>query len=279
MQSLRDKFQMVHHLPGRRCCRRHHIVIFAQPRGGAVIHHMAILPQHQPIADFANLQGGEHVRIHKVEQFGRVRPLNIDFAKGRDITNAHGTADIANLPITALPPGRLPRLGEIAGAIPEARFNHRRATFFGGDMRGCLAFRCKAFAFGVGSHRGNRNGCIGWAERGCPGLRNRTPGGIGQHGQRRHVGVLALIGCHTLRGVALHMLDRAEVFHHRLFHIFHADIVLEIEPGTPFTRHMPERGKTIGIILCLRHIGGCGFAQRLGHTCSNLCPIAQTGSG
>ena len=110
----------------------------------------------------------------------------------------------------------------------------------------------KAFALPPGPHRRNRDGRIGRAERGGASLSYPAPGGIGQHRQCGDVRVLALIRCHALGRVAFHMLDRAEILGGGLFHVFHANIILEIEPSTPLARHGPERLEIVGRILGLR---------------------------
>ena len=129
-------------------------------------------------------------------------------------------------------------------------------------MAGGQPFGRKALALPTRAHRCNRNRGIGRAEGGRARLGNAAPGGICQHRQRRHVGVLALIGGHALGRVALHMLDRAEALCRRLLHILHADIVLEIQPRPALARHRPKRGKAVGRVIGLRQIDGLWLAAQ-----------------
>ena len=120
---------------------------------------------------------------------------------------------------------------------------------------GCReTFRCKTLALRTRAKRGNGNGTIWRAEsrRAC--LRNAAPRGVRQNRQRGHVGILALVGRHTLRGVALHMFDRTEILLRGLFHILDRHVILEIEPRAPLTRHRPKRLQTIRRVVRLWQI-------------------------
>ena len=58
--------------------------------------------------------------------------------------------------------------------------------------------------------RGNRadiGWCVGHAESGCANFGDLTAKRVGENGQRVDVRCLALIGCHSHRGVAFEMLD------------------------------------------------------------------------
>jgi hypothetical protein len=63
--------QMPHDLARRGRGGGHQPAVLAQPRGGAIVHHMAILAQHQAIADAALLQRGEAVGVDEIEKAGR----------------------------------------------------------------------------------------------------------------------------------------------------------------------------------------------------------------
>ena len=147
-------------------------------------------------------------------------------------------------------------------------------------MRGGKALGLEPLALAPRAQRRDGDGAIGWSKGGGAGLGDAAPGGIGQHRQRRHVRVLALIGRHALRRIALHMLDRAEVLDRRLFHILDGDIVLKVEPGPPAPRHRPERLQSIGRLLGLGQRTLIRLepqrAQRLGR---RLGPFTQTGHG
>ena len=56
--------------------------------GDAVIHHHAVLIQHQAVAAFAGLQFAPGVAVHAVQEFARVFAVNLDFAEGAGIYRA-----------------------------------------------------------------------------------------------------------------------------------------------------------------------------------------------
>ena len=125
--GLMDEIKVAHHQTGGSGGCGHQIVVVAQPRRGAIVQHQPILSQHQPIANAVQRQGGKRVGINKVQKARGVTALNVDFTKGRDISHPDGVSDIANLAVAAVTPMRLAGFGEIAGAVPKARLNHRRA--------------------------------------------------------------------------------------------------------------------------------------------------------
>jgi len=66
------------------------IMPLAEPRHGAVVEHDPVLAQHQAVAAPAGRKAGEAVAIDALEERGRVRPLQVDFAESRDVANAGG---------------------------------------------------------------------------------------------------------------------------------------------------------------------------------------------
>ena len=128
---------------------------------------------------------------------------------------------------------------EITWAIPQTRFDHGGRHIFGDGMGRGKAFRRKACAACLAPHGGNCNGGIGGTECGGSRFGNTPPRRICQQGQRRHVGIFALICRHPLGGVAFHMFDRAEVFLGRLFDILYSHIVLIIQPRPRLARNGP----------------------------------------
>ena len=130
---------------------------------------------------------------------------------------------------------------EIAWAIPEPGFDHRRPTCHAEIMRGRKALGCKADALRACAHCRNGDRRIRRAKRGCSRFRNAASCRIGQDRQGRDIGILALIRRHALRRITLHMLNRAEVFLRGLFYILNRHIVLEIEPSASFAGNRPKR--------------------------------------
>ena len=63
-------------------------MVIAKAGGDTVIHHHAIILQHQPIAAFAYAELEPAVGVEPVQEFGRVRALNVDLAEGRGVEEA-----------------------------------------------------------------------------------------------------------------------------------------------------------------------------------------------
>ena len=63
-------------------------VIVGEPHRDAVIGKEAQLVHHQPVAAVADFQRREHVGVHAVEEFRRVRPLDLDLAERRGFEQA-----------------------------------------------------------------------------------------------------------------------------------------------------------------------------------------------
>ena len=61
---------------------------FTKARRGAVIHHDAILAQHQAVPCPANRQFGKAIAIDAVQKHCRISALYINLAKCRHVTHA-----------------------------------------------------------------------------------------------------------------------------------------------------------------------------------------------
>ena len=253
-QTLLHEIEVFHHLARRRRGRGHHEMRLRQPRCGAVIHDMPILAQHQAIAHLSDLQRREHVGIDEIEEFARIGPLNVDLAQCGHIADAHRAAHHRDLAVAGLPPGLFAGTREIGGAIPEPGLDHRRAAINRGGMRGGKALRCKGFSLPIGTDRGQGHRHEGRAIGGGSGLGNGAACGIGQQRQRADIGVLALIGGHALRGVALHMLDRGIVFPRRQPDILGGHVIGEIEPGAALALHQPDGAARSGRVAGRRDL-------------------------
>ena len=74
----------------RRTARRgaHEVVVFAEPRGDAIVEHHAVLAEHQAIAAAADRELGPGVGVDAVQEFGDVPALQVDLAEGRGIEHA-----------------------------------------------------------------------------------------------------------------------------------------------------------------------------------------------
>ena len=81
-QPLVDEIHMPHHLACRCCGRGHEVVIRANSGTGAIIHHVTIFTQHQPIAHSTLFEAGKGVAVKQIQESGRIRALDIDFSQG-----------------------------------------------------------------------------------------------------------------------------------------------------------------------------------------------------
>ena len=93
-----------------------------------------------------------------------------------------------------------------------------------------------------------------------------------------HVGEFALIGCHTGRGVTLHMFDGPHAFARRKLDIFRRDIILEIDKGFDTTGIMRMRNGTEEAALRVKHTGNSdgmhvGFEPCF---CRRICTRGKT---
>ncbi len=254
MQSLTNKLQMSHDLPGRRCRCGHHIVLRTKACRCPVIHDVSVFAQHQAIAHAPLFQGREHVGVDEIQQARRIRPLDIDLAKGRYIAHPDRIAHKAHFPVTGLPPGLFPFRREIGWPVPLARLDHRGLGLDAGGMAGREPFRRKPLAACPGPQCGQSHRAVGWSEGCCPGFGNTAPRRIRKQRQRRDVRILALIGRHALCGIALHVLDRGEILDRSLFDILHTDVVLKVQPGPAFARNRPKRGNSVRHVIRNRHL-------------------------
>ena len=271
---------MPHHQTGGSGGGGHQEMALTQTRRGAVIQHHAVFAQHQPVSHPAHRQGREGVGIDEVQEAGRIRALNVDLAQGRDIRHPDRGPHHRHLAVAGLAPGGFTGAREIAGPVPEPGLDHRRAPVAAGLIRGQEALRRKARRPPSGPHRGDGHRAERRAEGGGAGFGNAPPRGIRQHRQRADVGVLALVGGHALRRVALHVLDRAEVLLRRLGHVLDRHVIGKVQPGTALAGHRPDGLNLVAAILGLgdRHIGRThpDLAQRPARGCD---AIGQTGGG
>mmetsp|Transcript_22605 Transcript_22605/g.36948 ORF Transcript_22605/g.36948 Transcript_22605/m.36948 type:complete len:284 (+) Transcript_22605:726-1577(+) len=143
-------------------------------------------------------------------------------------------------------------------------------------MTGGQTLRRETNPLRTGPHGRNAHRHEWRAEGSGSSLRYAPPCCIGQHSQGPHVGILTLIGSHTLCSVAFHMLHRAEVLFHRLLHILHGHVVLEIQPRAATPCHRPERRQVVRRIVGRRQIYGIGHkAKRFHRLLGFRCPFFQ----
>ena len=220
--------------------------------GDAVVHHHAVLVEHQAVAALARRELRPGIAIDAVEEFARIGAVDLDLAQRRGVHHRHalarGPAFACHRGVQVFAASR-----EVPGAKPLADVLPLRA---GGLVRGVqrrLAARVEQGIDGDAGQRAEAHRRVG------------RPVGGGAHLGRVHterargekhavdVGQLALVGAEAQRRVALDMLDRVVVLAHRQRDVGRSDVVLEIDEGLgamPFAQ-------TVGHA----HQGQCGFAM------------------
>ncbi|MNE30861.1 hypothetical protein D3C80_1244010 [compost metagenome] len=167
----------------------------------------------------------------------------------------------------------LPGLREILGTHPLTDFDENGAMRFSPGMAGCQAARTEMCAGVAAAEYRHRNRRIGRAKNRRTRIRYRFARQFGHDCQSSGIRCLALVSCHTKRGPALEMLDGPHVFLMGELDVLDRDVVLEIDPGAPFPRDMPQ-----GLDADLRILGlrqgwpGCGnphlLQSRYGSGCT-----------
>ena len=77
-------------------------VIFVKAGGHSIIHHHAVILEHKPVTTFSDCQLQPAIGIDPVQEFSRIRPLNIDLAKGGRIQKAGSGACGQHLAIDSI---------------------------------------------------------------------------------------------------------------------------------------------------------------------------------
>ena len=205
-------------------------MVLAEARRHAVIHHHAVILQHQAVAAFADTKLQPAVGVETVQEFGRIGALNVDLAEGGCVQKAGcstGGEDFAihrlahGFAVLRIVPGTHPLADMLeCGAVRTVPVIHA------GQAHGIEQIADLAAGYGTESRR-----CVGHPEGGGADLRDFVAEGFGEDGKAIDVGRLALVRCHAERGVALHMLDRLVAFPHCQLHVGSGDVVLVIDKG------------------------------------------------
>ena len=196
-------------------------------RDHAIVVDHAALGQHEAVANASRLQRRDRMIGVVVDQRARVGADHLDLAQRRGIEDAHRLARSQRLArnlvlgLAGTEPGR---------PQPAAIFAEHRAGLAVLVFEREAAHRIEQLpAPAPGDHR-QRHGDEGRPVGGRARLGD-GPAGDGSHrGKAVHVRGLALVGCHAERGVALQMLDGAEVLACCQLDILERYVVLEVDP-------------------------------------------------
>ena len=216
-EALQAELQVRHHLAGRRRRGGDEEMALPQPRHRAVVHDEAVLAQHQPVAHPPHRQRRDGVGIDPVEEGRRVRPLHVDLAERRHVADADRAAhhrDLARAALAASP--SRPAAGNQPGRYQSPASTNGAPDGHDRRMRRREALRRQPLARAAGARAprsapARRAAGRSWSRsRRCRG--RSAPASTASP---RDAAGLALVGRHPERGVALHVLDRAEALPRR----------------------------------------------------------------
>ena len=256
--------------------RGHQVVVGAKARRDPVVHHHAVLAQHQAVTAAPHLQLAPGVGVYPVEQLGGVRPLDVDLAQGRGVHDADRGARRQALAVDGA--GHvLAGAPVVPRALPLADVLEAGAGALVPVVHGGAPHDVRQRAHVAPGERPEGDRRVGWAEGGV------TVGGdvgaaeAGQDGEAGDVGGLALVGAHAERRVALQVLDRGIAFARRQRDVGRRHVVLQIDEvlgaalGVAGRRH-----RLVGAGRLLRSDGG---PRCLGGASAGPEPGARRGIG
>ena len=126
--------------------------------GDAVVHHHAVLIQHQAVAAFAGFEFAPGVAIDAVQEFARVFAVDLDFAEGAGIyracVGAHGGGFAGDCGVQVFA-----RLREVPRPPPLADGFHCRSARFVRGVQGGGALWLEGVALAVAGERAEGDGC------------------------------------------------------------------------------------------------------------------------
>ena len=211
-QTLANEFHVAIDGQGIGGCGCDDEMILRQSPRRAIIQRNSVFAQHQPVTDLADGELCEPVAVNLVKEIGAVHTLHINFAQGRDIAHADGTARRENLTINTFTPMALTLFGEPLRPHPVADLNKHCALFCSPSMAWRQSFWVEILPTMSSCQHTNRGGRIGGAEDRGADLRDRLARQFRHNRKPAHIGRLALIGCHAQRGVAFQVFDRSKPF-------------------------------------------------------------------
>ena len=211
-------------------------MVLTQARCDTVVEHHAVFVQHQAIAALAHLQLEPGVGVHPVQQFGSVRPLNVNFAQGRGIEHAHAVTHGQHFTVHSLVQVFM-ALGEIPGALPLADILKQRACRHMAQVRTGMSRGVEQITTFQPRKRAKGDRQIVGAEGGGAHLVDGFTHGTCGQGHAVDIAQLTLVGAKAQRGVAFDVLDGLKAFADREFNVAGAHVVLIIHKGFGATRY------------------------------------------
>ncbi len=227
------------------------VAIGCQTADDAIVEHEAVLAAEHGVTAAAGCEPGQSIYVDAVEEDRGVRPDNLDLAERGGVEHTGGRTHRGTFPqhrrVHGLEPGG-GEAREVARTFPLPDILEHPARALGPGMDRRAALGIEQCAAGRPCESAERHGRVGHAERGVTDAAHRHVERVCDDRQRLHVRRLALVGCHARRGVALHMLDRAEPLARRQQDVLGGDVVLVVHEGActrggPVRRAPGERGR------------------------------------
>ena len=219
----------------------------AEPRGGAVVEHEAVLAQHQAVARPADGERWSRCWCRRGRGTSAASgPCTSILPSVETSQTPTRRAHRPHLAVDALEPVGLagPRIP--LRAQPVAGLDEHGALLLRPVVRRRQARRAELLAaMSARRARRSRPACRAGGRSWCRSAGWTWPVQLGHEREAGDVGGLALVGRHAERGVALQVLDRAEALALGERDVVGGDVVLEVDEGLAArAAHAPERRRT-----------------------------------
>ncbi len=230
-EPLPAKFEVLQNFHGVGRRRRDEIAVFGKARRRPVIHHDAVLAQHDAVARPPDRQRAHHVDVDAVEKFSRVRAMHLDLAESRDIADADTVSHRRHFANDGRQPIVFARLRVVLRAQPKACLDEHRAPLLRPVVRGGKPRRLEMLLPMLACERAECDSRVRRPRRRDAGRRNRLAGELREDGEAVDARRLALVRRHAERRVALQMLDGPVAFALGKRDVGGGDVVLQIDKG------------------------------------------------
>ena len=180
----------------------HKVICFRQSPTGTVIHHYAIISEHNAVPSFTNRKFGKRITVNSIDQLGRIRSLNSDFTKRCYIDQTDGFSGSDSFAYISLG-DRFTFSGKVPRALPQTGLGHRAALREVPVMHWSAAQRFEVRPFAATCQCTQTDWSIRWPESSCSHLWNIFTLSFGHQRKTDDITHLTLIGGHTQSGIAL----------------------------------------------------------------------------
>ena len=209
-------------------CRRDVEPVMRKTRDDAVIHHVAVFPEHHSVPASTRLELQPVIGIEPVQELGCIRADDLDLSESCRIENADARthrlafARDGSVDVFAV-------LQEIARPAPERDVLEHGAVLGRPGVDRRLPDRLEQCTTRRADQRAEGDRRIGRPKCRRADVGDRTIQRLRHDLERGHVRCLALVGRHSGGGVALDVLDGLEAFPDREQDVLDRDVVLKID--------------------------------------------------